>query len=99
MDARQTYRQIGRAHSRFHFRANESWQISLLYTVENPGRNASWQRADTQGEVSVGEYLEFPGMQNGTWMNREVQGWSLNPGRYVGVARPNKIEYVESPRS
>ncbi|MEJ7787270.1 MAG: class I SAM-dependent DNA methyltransferase, partial [Solirubrobacteraceae bacterium] len=87
IDARQTFRQIDRAHRDFtdeqlEFLAN----IVRMYRGEEPefagGDNALFDQhfpedvyADVTGLCRVATVAEI-----------EAQGWSLNPGRYVGTA-------------
>jgi type I restriction enzyme M protein len=86
IDARKTYRQIDRAHRDFlpeqiEFLAN----ITRLYRGEKPedvGGSGELMAEHFQG----GEYLDVPGLcQVATLEEIEAQGWSLNPGRYVGI--------------
>ena len=87
IDARHIYRQIDRAHRDFkpqqvEFLAN----IVRLYRDEKPeDQHAS---AVTLAEkFPEGGYQDVPGLcRVATIEEIEAQGWSLNPGRYVGVA-------------
>jgi type I restriction enzyme M protein len=87
IDARQIYTQIDRAHREFtpaqiEFIAN----IARLYRGEAP--------ETVQGSADLlaqhfpgGVYRDVPGLcKAATLAEIEAQGWSLNPGRYVGVA-------------
>jgi len=51
----------------------------------------------TSGRGAVGEgarYVDFPGLCNvATLKEIEAQGWSLNPGRYVGVAEGDEDDF------
>jgi type I restriction enzyme M protein len=87
LDARHIYRQIDRAHRDFRpedieFLAN----IVRLYRGEEPETtNGS---ADLMKEkFPKGKYVDIPGLcKVVTIKDIEAQGFSLNPGRYVGVA-------------
>ena len=87
IDARHLYRQIDRAHrdwtpAQIEFLAN----IARLYRGEQPEN-----LQDSAGLVAEhfpdGQYADVPGLcKVATLAEIETQGWSLNPGRYVGVA-------------
>ena len=87
IDARRIFQQIDRAHREFsdaqlEFISN----IVRLYrgeAVETDRGSAEWL-ADTFPD---GDYADVPGLcKAATRAEIEAQGWSLNPGRYVGVA-------------
>jgi len=87
LDARHIYRQIDRAHRDFtpeqiEFLAN----IVRLYRGEEP--EDRYDSAEMLEEkFPDGEYRDVPGLcKVATIEEIEAQGWSLNPGRYVGVA-------------
>lgn len=87
IDARGVYRQIDRAHREFtseqiEFLAN----IVRLYRCEEPEavNGSAPQMAE---RFPDGRYADVPGLcRVATLAEIESQGWSLNPGRYVGVA-------------
>ncbi|MCF6178128.1 MAG: type I restriction-modification system subunit M [Geopsychrobacter sp.] len=87
IDARHTYRQIDRAHRDFtpeqiEFLAN----IARLYRGEEleTTHGSAKQIEETFPE---GNYVDVPGLCKVASLEEiEAQGWSLNPGRYVGVA-------------
>jgi type I restriction enzyme M protein len=86
IDARQIFRQIDRAHRDFtdeqlEFLAN----IVRLYRGESPEQSGGSQ--DLMGErFPNGSYVDVPGLcKVATIAEIEAQGWSLNPGRYVGT--------------
>jgi len=87
IDARKLYRQIDRAHRDFKPEQIEFLaDIARLYRGEEPEK-----RADSEGLMAQsfpdGAYLDVPGLcKVATLAEIEAQGWSLNPGRYVGVA-------------
>ncbi len=87
IDARHIYKQIDRAHREFRpdqieFLAN----IVRLYrgeTIETTNGSA----AQMQEVLPNGIYADVAGLcKVATLQEIEVQGWSINPGRYVGVA-------------
>ena len=87
IDARHIYRQIDRAHREFtdeqiEFLAN----IIRLYRGEAlETTNGSKKMLDEK--FPEGVYADVPGLcRVATLAEIEAQGWSLNPGRYVGVA-------------
>lgn len=90
LDARHIYRQIDRAHrdwipSQIGFLAN----VVRLYRSEAPdftlgGDEARAKLADVFGKTPC--YADVPGLCKAAPLAEiEAQGWSLNPGRYVGV--------------
>lgn len=87
LDARHVYNQIDRAHRDFlpeqvEFLAN----IVRLYRGEKPEKTSGSQ--DLMKEhFPDGKYADVAGLcKVATLKEIEAQGWSLNPGRYVGVA-------------
>lgn len=87
IDARHIYRQIDRAHREFtdeqiEFLAN----IVRLYRGEAPqATNGSTLMLNQK--FPEGAYQDVAGLcRVATHSEIEAQGWSLNPGRYVGVA-------------
>ena len=85
--ARHLYRQIDRAHRDFtpqqiEFLAN----IVRLYRGEAP-ENRHESESMLAERFPDGKYADVPGLcKVATIQEIEGQGWSLNPGRYVGVA-------------
>ncbi len=86
IDARHIYRQLDRAHRDFtpeqaEFLAN----IVRLYrgeAIETTNGSASM----IEKNFPAGEYTDVPGLcMVATLAEIEARGWSLNPGRYVGV--------------
>ena len=98
IDARHIFRQIDRAHREFtpeqiEFLAN----IVRLYRGEDVGDRSRKSEAD-EGELPEGQYADVPGLcKVATLAEIEAQGWSLNPGRYVGVAEraADDFEFAE----
>jgi type I restriction enzyme M protein len=96
IDARHIYRQIDRAHrdwtaAQIGFLAN----IVRLYRGEEPdftlgGEEAKTKLTETVGTTSSSSlfsYRDIPGLCKAARIEEiGAQGWSLNPGRYVGVA-------------
>jgi type I restriction enzyme M protein len=102
IDARHIYRQIDRAHrdwtdAQISFMAN----IVRLYRGESPDFTLGGEEAKAKLDELFGEaaspnhkskilnhkYRDIPGLcRAATHAEIEAQGWSLNPGRYVGVA-------------
>jgi len=93
IDARHIFRQIDRAHRDFtpeqiEFIAN----IVRLYRGEQPeGTLALDGEGNGTWDFIDGQYRDVAGLcKVATLAEIEAQGWSLNPGRYVGVtARPD----------
>ncbi len=96
LDARHIFRQIDRAHrdwtpAQIAFLAN----VVRLYRGEEPdftlgGDEARAKVQETFGEAPV--YRDIPGLcKAATLAEIEAQGWSLNPGRYVGVAPGEEV--------
>ena len=91
LDARHVYRQIDRAHRDFapdlrEFLAN----VVRLYRGEEP-ENRHDSAALLKEKFPKGRYLDVQGLcKAATIKEIEAQGWSLNPGRYVGVADREK---------
>src|SRR5712692_1986420 len=87
IDARHIYQQIDRAHREFtpgqiEFLAN----IARLYRGEAI-ETANGSQPRIQETFPNGIYADVPGLcKVATLAEIEAQGWSLNPGRYVGVA-------------
>ena len=86
IDARKVFRQIDRAHrdwtpQQIEFLAN----IVRLYRGENADGDGSSKSMSTS--FPDGVYTDVPGLCAVATLERiESQGWSLNPGRYVGLA-------------
>lgn len=91
LDARHIYRQIDRAHrdwteGQIGFLAN----VVRLYRGEEPDFTLGGAEAEAKLKEVFGKRLKFadvPGLCKAAMIKEiEAQGWSLNPGRYVGVA-------------
>ena len=87
IDARHTYRQIDRAHRDF-----LPEQIELLANIVRLYRNEKVETADGSDTALSkhfpdGSYADVPGLcKVANRAEIEAQGWSLNPGRYIGAA-------------
>ena len=91
LDARHIYRQVDRAHrdwteGQIGFLAN----VVRLYRGEEPDFTLGGAEAEAKLKEIFGKKLKFadvPGLcKAATIKEIEAQGWSLNPGRFVGVA-------------
>lgn len=98
IDARNIYRQVSRAIRDFtpeqtEFIAN----IVRLYRGEKPELTATSHKAFKE-QFPDGHYWDSPGLcKVATLAEIESQGWSLNPGRYVGVADrdPDDFDFAD----
>ncbi|MDI6707432.1 MAG: N-6 DNA methylase, partial [Bacillota bacterium] len=94
IDARNIYRQVDRAHREFtpeqiEFIAN----IVRLYRGE-PVETASGSEDMLKEKFPEGKYMDVPGLcKVATIEEIEAQGWSLNPGRYVGVSQKDEEDF------
>ena len=95
LDARRIFRQISRAHRDFtpaqiEFLANivrlyRGEELEFRHTEENEGGTElpEWDALFPEGNSQ-----DVPGLCKSASIEEiEDQGWSLNPGRYVGIAR------------
>ena len=96
VDARHVYRQIDRAHrdwppEQIAFLAN----IVRLYRGEAPDFTLGGDAAKAKLQEVFGKKLAYgdvPGLcKAATTKEIAAQGWSLNPGRYVGVAPGEEV--------
>ena len=87
IDARHIFHQIDRAH--------RDWTPDQIEFISNIVRLYRGEDAETDAgspplmkeNFPKGKYTDVPGLCNvATLAEIEAQGWSLNPGRYVGVA-------------
>lgn len=87
IDARHIYHQIDRAHREF-----ASQQVEFLANIVRLYRGEEVENRHKSGEMLKEhfpdeKYIDIPGLcKVATIEEIEIQGWSLNPGRYVGVA-------------
>ncbi len=87
LDARHIFTQVDRAHREFTSQQIEYLaNIVRLYRAE-PTENAHESAALLAEHFADGVYRDVAGLcKVATITEIEAQGWSLNPGRYVGVA-------------
>jgi len=87
LDVRHIFKQIDRAHREFtpaqiEFIAN----IVNLYRNEEPEFKNGSEKLFEEHSISTSKYEDAPGLcKIATLEEIEQKGWSLNPGRYVGV--------------
>jgi type I restriction enzyme M protein len=90
IDARHIYRQVDRAHREW-----TPGQIGFLANVVRlyRGEALDFTLGGDEGKAKLTDvfgkptYVDVPGLcKAATLKEIEAQGWSLNPGRYVGVA-------------
>jgi len=87
LDARHIFRQIDRAHRDF-----TPTQIEFLANIVRLYRGEKHENHHESSKLMAekfpkGKYADVPGLcKVATVKEIEAQGWSLNPGRYVGVA-------------
>ena len=87
IDARHIYQQVDRAHREF-----TPQQIEFLSNIARLYRGEETENQHNSAELMTepfpdGEYVDVPGLcKVAKIADIEAQGWSLNPGRYVGVA-------------
>jgi type I restriction enzyme M protein len=100
VDARQTYHQVDRAHRDFtpeqvEFLAN----IARLYRGEEI-ETAMGSQQLMEEHFPDGSYADVPGLCKVATLKHieEEHGWSLNPGRYVGVAARAADDFVFAER-
>ncbi len=96
IDARHIYRQVDRAHrdwtpAQIGFIAN----LVRLYRGEAPDLTVGGEETEAKLKEVFGKklkYADIPGLcKAATLAEIEAQGWSLNPGRYVGVAAGEEV--------
>lgn len=96
IDARNIFRQIDRAH--------RDWLPEQIEFLSNIARLYRGEKLETTaGSLNLcsasfpdGVYIDVPGLCAAVTLEHiERQGWSLNPGRYVGVAatEDERIEF------
>ena len=91
IDASHIYQQVDRAHREF-----TPQQIEFLSNIARLYRGETPENEHDSAEMMEplfpnGVYTDVPGLcKVATVEQIEVQGWSLNPGRYVGVEDPEE---------
>ena len=99
IDARHIYQQIDRAHRDF-----TPEQVDFLSNIVRLYRGEKVETEQGSEELVAesfpeGEYVDVPGLCSvATIEEIEAQGWSLNPGRYVGVAAREEDDFEFSVR-
>ncbi|MFH1933622.1 MAG: class I SAM-dependent DNA methyltransferase [Pseudomonadota bacterium] len=87
IDARHIFRQIDRAHRDF-----TPQQIEFLANIVRLYRGEGTENRHKSAEMLEekfpdGKYMDVPGLCKVATIDEiKIQGWSLNPGRYVGVS-------------
>jgi type I restriction enzyme M protein len=94
IDARQIYHQVDRAHRDFTKQQLEFLSnIVRLYRGETPENNYG-SAAMLMEQFPEGKYIDVSGLcKTATIQDIEAQGWSLNPGRYVGVSNGDEEDF------
>ncbi len=97
IDARDIYNQIDRAHREF-----TPTQIEFLSNIVRLYRGEEADNVHQSAETLAkrfpeGEYVDVPGLcKVATREEIRDQGWSLNPGRYIGVEkRKEDFDFLE----
>jgi len=98
IDARSIYHQVDRAHREF-----KQDQIEFLANIVRLYRGEQHETMHGSGDRMTetfpeGRYRDVPGLcKVATRSEISAQGWSLNPGRYVGVAdrAPEAFDFRE----
>jgi len=99
LDARHIFRQIDRAHREF-----TAQQTEYLANIVRLYRGEAVETDNCSSELLAehftdGRYVDVPGLcKVATQAEIEAQGWSLNPGRYVGVSARAADEFVFAER-
>ena len=99
IDARHIFRQLDRAHRDF-----SPDQIEFIANIARLYRGEAIETAHGSGKrlketFPGGRYADVPGLcKVATLKEIEAQGWSLNPGRYVGVADRAADDFVFAER-
>ena len=94
IDARHLYNQIDRAHRDF-----LPEHIEFLANIARLYRGEAAESANGSDELMAehfpdGTYMDVPGVcKVADIAEIEEQGWSLNPGRYVGVAAREEDDF------
>jgi type I restriction enzyme M protein len=94
LDARHIYTQVDRAHREF-----TPTQIEFLADIVRLYRGQEPETTQGSAELMAehfpdGVYQDVPGLCKVATLDEiEAQGWSLNPGRYVGVAEREEEDF------
>ncbi len=106
IDARHTFRQVDRAHRKFSPKQIEYLaNIVRLYRGEKPefvageDEEVPGDEPDLKAIFPKLKYADVAGLcKVATLAEIEEQGWSLNPGRYIGVADREEDDFVFAER-
>ncbi len=112
IDARHIYRQVDRAHREFtpqqidfiadivRLYRGEPVETRYIASLPTDGLNLTPDQAKTlKSAIKNQKYADVPGLcKVATVKEVEAQGWSLNPGRYVGVADRPADDFVFAER-
>ena len=96
IDARHIYRQVDRAHRDWTL-AQTGFIANLVRLYRGEALDTTVGAEDTLAKLKEvfgkkSAYADVPGLcKAATLAEIEAQGWSLNPGRYVGVAQGEEI--------
>jgi type I restriction enzyme M protein len=94
VDARRIYTQVDRAHREF-----TPEQIEFLANIVRLYRGREPETSQGSGDLLAvhfpdSTYRDAPGLCKAATLDEiEAQGWSLNPGRYVGVAEREEEDF------
>jgi len=94
IDARDIYRQVDRAHREF-----TPGQVEFLSNIVRLYRGEASENLHGSADMMAdkfpdGTYRDVPGLCKVAAIKElKAQGWSLNPGRYVGVADREEDDY------
>ena len=106
IDARHIFRQVDRAHRKFSPKQVEYIaNIVRLYRGEQPefmaveDEEVPGEDPDLMATFPKLKYVDVAGLCKVATLDEiEAQGWSLNPGRYVGVADRAEYDFVFAER-
>lgn len=96
IDTRHIYRQVDRAH-RDWTQAQIGFIANLIRLYRGEALDLTVGGEETEGKLKEvfgkkPKYVDVPGLcKAATLAEIEAQGWSLNPGRYVGVAPGEEV--------
>jgi type I restriction enzyme M protein len=97
IDARGLYQQIDRAHREFTPEQIEFFANIVRLYREEPIETDNGSQKLMEQYFPEGEYRDIPGLCRVTTIEEIIdQGYSLNPGRYVGVAEKEEEDFVFS---
>jgi len=98
INARNTYQQVDRAHREFTDQQLEFLTNIVRFYRGEKSENAHQSAGMLTERFPDNTYTDIPGLcKVATLKEMETQGWSLNPGRYVGVAEdePDGFDFKE----